>query len=129
MKSLILIAAILATGAASAANSTKVCFKEDSSQSVTFTVNDNKTATIGSSAGEVPENYIVTKVVTSKRGDAELTNAIGESNTSYIMYALSSKTEGDNNMIVSSGASGAIYLVAVGPMGKLFLLGSTATCK
>lgn len=129
MKTLILMAAILVTGAAAAASSTKVCLKEDSSQSVTFTVSDNKTATVGSSAGEPLENYIVTKVVTSKKGDAELTNVIGENNTSYIMYALSSKTEGDNNMIISTGKSGAIYLVVVGPMGKLFVLGSTAACK
>ena len=128
MKYLIIFATLIITSNAFASNSIKVCSKENQSQSITFTVVNPQIARLAISDGSPVQNYKITKVVKSNKGDDELTKFTGEVNISYTQYVLKS-AESEDYLMTTIGVSGAQYLVLIGPMAKLIELGSSTNCK
>ena len=122
------ISEIRSSHVVSTRDSVTVCNRDNTAPEMTFTVDGNSAALTYSTDDIEPQSFIVTKTIKSDKGDPELIRAIGEISDSYTQYSVSSP-DGDDFIIIAVGKSGAKYLVIVGPMGKLFMLGSTSACK
>lgn len=125
---LALIALLTFSQIAHGAESVKICNKQNPNQFIIFTA-DNDTAVYTMNDGNPPQTYAISNSVVSNRGEAELTKAIGEKNTSYKQFVLRTSAGEEEVLVIASGKSTAKYLVVFGPMGKLISLGSTANCN